>query len=140
VALLTPDVQAVIRKSDKDRTPEEQKIADDYFPVLRIDPSKIKQIMSPEEIARYDALLKQQRALGRVPALPSYWTVEEDKALLNEKSYVLTTGDPKRPEMDKPVEPGFPFQPADVDFRDGRREAFVEWLTAPKNPLFARVP
>jgi hypothetical protein len=139
VALLTPEVQAVIRKSDKDRTPGEQKIADDYFPVLRIDPSKIKQIMKPEEIARYDALLKQQRDLGRVPALPSYWTVEEDKALLKEKSYVLTTGDPKRPEMDKPVEPGFPFQPDNVDFRDGRREAFVEWLTGPKNPLFARV-
>ena len=26
-----------------------------------------------------------------------------------------------------------------MDFRDGRREAFVEWLTAPANPLFARV-
>ncbi|MCU1259005.1 MAG: hypothetical protein JWO80_1890 [Bryobacterales bacterium] len=139
VALLTPDVQAVIRKPDKERTLAEQKIADDYFPVLRIDPSKIKQIMNPEEIARYDALLKQQRALGRVPALPSYWTVEEDKALLKEKSYVLTTGDPARPEKDKPVEPGFPFQPDNMDFRDGRREVFVEWLTAPKNPLFARV-
>ena len=139
LAQLTPDVQAVIRKSDKDRTPAEQKIADDYFPVLRIDPPKIKQIMNPEEVAKYDALLKQQRALGRVPALPSYWTVEEDKALLKEKSYVLNTGDPKHPEMDQPVEPGFPFQPKTVDFRDGRREAFVEWLTAPENPLFARV-
>ncbi len=139
VALLPPDVQAVIRKSDKERTTAEQKIADDYFPVLRIDPSKIKQLLSPEETAKYDALLKDQRALGRVQALPSYWTVEEDKALLKEKSYVLTTGDPLRPEMDKPVEPGFPFQPDNVDFRDGRREAFVEWLTAPKNPLFARV-
>ena len=139
VALLTPEIQAVIRKADKDRTPAEQKIADDYFPVLRIDPSKIKQVMSPEEVAKYDALLKQQRALGRVPALPSYWTVEEDPALLNEKSYILTTGDPKRPEMDKPVGPGFPFQPDGVDFRDGRREAFVDWLTADRNPLFARV-
>ena len=52
---------------------------------------------------------------------------------------MLTTGDPKRPEKDKPVEPGFPFQPKDVDFRDGRREGFVDWLTAPNNPLFARV-
>ncbi len=76
---------------------------------------------------------------GAVPELASYWTVEEDKALLKQKSYVLTTGDPKRPEMDKPVEPGFPFQPAGADFSDGRREGFVEWLTAPKNPLFARV-
>jgi hypothetical protein len=84
-------------------------------------------------------LLKQQQAIERPPALAFYWTIEEDPALLKQKSYVLTTGDPKKPEMDNPVEPGFPFQPPNVDFRDGRREAFVEWLTAPANPLFARV-
>jgi len=84
-------------------------------------------------------LIKEQKALGTVAALPSYWTVEEDKDRLKAKSYILTTGDPKRPELDKPVEPGFPFQPKDSDFSDGRREGFVEWLTAPKNPLFARV-
>jgi hypothetical protein len=139
VALLTPEVQAVIRKPERDRTPEEQKIADDYFPVLRIDPSKIKEVMSPAEVTKYNALLKDLAALGTVPALPSYWTVEEDPALLKEQHYVLTTGDPKRPEKDKPVEPGFPFQPKGVDFRDGRREAFVDWLTEPANPLFARV-
>ena len=139
VALLTPDIQAIIRKAERDRTPAEQKIFDDYYPVLRIDPPKIKEIMPKDEAAKYDELRKQQTQLGRVPSLPSYWTVEEDKALLNEKSYVLTTGDIKKPEKDKPVEPGFPFQPEGIDFRDGRREAFVDWLTAPRNPLFARV-
>jgi hypothetical protein len=139
VALLTPEVRAIVRKADRDRTPEEQKIFSDYYPVLRIDPSKIKAAMPPEEAAKYTALLKQQAALEEPAPLPSYWTVEEDKDLLKEKSYVLTTGDPKRPELDKPVEPGFPFEPAGFDFRDGRREAFTEWLTAPKNPLFARV-
>jgi hypothetical protein len=139
VALLTPDVQAIVRKTEKQRTAAEQKIFDDYYPVLRVDPSKFKQIMPAEEVARYDALIKQQKALGTVAPLPSYWTVEEDKARLNAKSYILTTGDPKKPELDKPVEPGFPFQPKDADFSDGRREGFVEWMTAPKNPLFARV-
>ncbi len=139
VNLLTPDVQAIVRKPERQRTPGEQKIFDDYFPVLRVDPSKIKLIMPQEEIVKYDALLAEQRQLGRVPTLPAYWTVEEDKTLLKETSYVLTTGDPKRPEKDKPVEPGFPFQPTDIDFRDGRREAFVDWLTAHENPLFARV-
>jgi hypothetical protein len=95
--------------------------------------------MPKEEVTQYTALLKQQEALGTVPPLPSYWTVEEDKDLLKEKSYILTTGDPKKPELDKPVDPGFPFEPAGFDFRDGRREAFTEWLTAPQNPLFARV-
>jgi Protein of unknown function (DUF1549)/Protein of unknown function (DUF1553) len=139
VALLTPDVQAIVRKTEKQRIAEEQKIFDDYYPVLRVDPSKFKQIMPPEDVKKYDALVKEQKTLGSVPALSSYWTAEEDPALLKQKSYVLTTGDPKHPEMDKPVEPGFPFQPKDVDFSDGRREGFVEWLTAPKNPLFARV-
>ena len=139
VAQLTPEVQAMIRKPERDRTPEEQKIFDDYYPVLRIDPDKIQEVMTKEEVTKYKALLKEQQAISRPPALAAYWTVEEDPALLKQKSYVLTTGDPKKPEMNNPVEPGFPFQPANVDFRDGRREAFVEWLTAPRNPLFARV-
>ena len=139
VAMLTPDVQAIIRKPEKDRTPAEQKIADDYFPVLRIDPSKIKAVMPPEDLAKYKTLLKQQSALGEPPELPSYWTVEEDPLRLQQKSYVLTTGDPAKPETSNPVAPGFPFEPAGVEFREGRREGFVDWLTAPTNPLFARV-
>jgi hypothetical protein len=139
VALLTPDVQAIIRKPERQRTVAEDKIADDYFPVLRIDPSKLKQIMPQEEIAKYNELTRQQRELGVPPQLPAYWTVEEDSARLKQTSYILTSGDPNRPEKDKPVGPGFPFKPQDVDFRDGRREGFVDWLTAPDNPLFARV-
>ena len=139
VALLTSEVQAVVHKGQRDRTPAEQKIFDDYFPVLRIDPSKIKEVMPKDDVTKYNALLKTLNAIKAPAALPSYWTVEEDKERLKEKSYVLNTGDLKRPELDKPVEPGFPFQPAGVDFRDGRREAFTAWLTNHKNPLFARV-
>ncbi len=139
VAQLTPEVQAIVRKPEKERSPQEQKIYDDYYPVIRIDAGKIKEIMPKDVVAKYDELTKQQGALGNVAALPSYYTVVEDKARLKEQSYVLTTGDPKRPEKDKPVEPGFPFQPKDIDFSEGRREGFVAWLTAPQNPLFARV-
>jgi hypothetical protein len=28
---------------------------------------------------------------------------------------------------------------AEVDFREGRIETFSDWLTAPENPMFARV-
>ena len=139
IAQLTPEIQATIRKPERDRTPAEQKIFDDYYPVLRIDTDKIKEVMSKDEIAQYNALLKQQRAIVRPPGLASYSTIEEDADLLKQKSYVLTTGDITKPEKDHPVEPGFPFQPANMDFRDGRRQAFVEWLTASQNPLFARV-
>src|SRR5207237_7287614 len=54
-------------------------------------------------------------------------------------SYILTSGDPERPEKDHPVQPGWPFGPAKPDFRDGRIEAFSDWLTAAENPLLARV-
>ncbi len=37
------------------------------------------------------------------------------------------------------MQPGWPFAPAKIDFREGRVEAFSDWLTAPDNPLFARV-
>ena len=37
------------------------------------------------------------------------------------------------------MEPGWPFAPAKIDFREGRIEAFSDWLTAPENPMFARV-
>lgn len=139
VRLLPADVQAIIRKPERMRTVAEQKVADDYFPVLRIDPPKIKEIMPAEEVARYDALLKEAGKIRRPNDLPGHWVVEEDAARLQRPSYILTSGDPARPEKDQPVSPGFPFRPADVDFRDGRREGFVDWLTAPGNPLFARV-
>src|SRR4029077_9812358 len=78
-------------------------------------------------------------ALVRPPALLMHWTAEEDPRLLKQPSYILTSGDPKRPEKENPVEPGFPFQPKGISFREGRREGFVDWLTARDNPLFARV-
>jgi len=62
-----------------------------------------------------------------------------DPVKLQEKSYILTSGDPDRPEKDHPVEPGWPFAPEKIDFRDGRVEAFSDWLTAPENPMLARV-
>ena len=45
VAMLPADVQAIIRKPEKERTAAEQKIADDYFPILRIDADKIQEVM-----------------------------------------------------------------------------------------------
>src|SRR5207247_1096497 len=48
LSLLPDDVQAAIRKPEKERTAREQKIADDYYPVLRIDPPKIKAVMSAD--------------------------------------------------------------------------------------------
>jgi Protein of unknown function (DUF1553)/Protein of unknown function (DUF1549) len=142
VALLPPEVRAVVQKPEKERTVNEQRIADDYFPVLRIDPPKIKEIMPAAERQRYQELqdrLNQVEQEALRAAYPVFWTVEVDPRKELEKSYVLTSGDPDRPEKNHEVTPGWPFAPAGIDFSEGRIKAFADWLTAPENPVFARV-
>ena len=159
LAMLPPEVKTVILKPEQDRTPAENQIADDYFPVIRIDNDKIVEIMTEEQKAKYKELnAAVQAATGGARGgrggggLPEYWTVEEDsKPMFNalggyigqtaptEKSYILTSGEYDRPEKNHPVEPGWPFTPAKVDWRFGRVDAFAAWLTAPENPMFARV-
>ena len=148
VAMLPADVQTVIRIPESERTVAQQKIADDYYPIVRIDEDKLVKAMTPEDRRKYAAL---KRAAGNAPAdptdgtparpsaIPAFWTVEVDARREADKSYILTSGDPLRPELDHPVEPGWPFAPEKIDFRDGRVEAFSDWLTAPENPMFARV-
>ena len=145
VAMLPADVQVIINKKEKARTPAEQKIADDYFPVLRIDSDKIEEVMQDADKQTYKDLRAKLNQVtggarrGMVKDLPAFWTVETDHALELEKSYILTSGDPERPEKTHPVEPGWPFYSGETDFREGRVEAFSDWLTAKENPLFARV-
>lgn len=136
---LPGDAQAAIRKPEAQRTAAEQKIADDYHPILRIDPSKIKAVMPTNMIPRYADFLKQIAALKAPEPLPVFWTVADDPKRAGEKSYVLTTGDPARPKLTQEVTAGFPFARTQPEFRDGRRETLGDWLTAPENPLFARV-
>ena len=137
--VLPPEAQAAIRKPEKTRTAAEQKIADDYFPILRIDSPKIKEVMPSAEARQYDSYIKQLNAVKAPESLPVVWMVQEDSKRATEKSYVLITGDPTRPKVSEEVQPGFPFGPEKLEFREGRRETFVDWLTAPDNPHFARV-
>jgi hypothetical protein len=149
VRMLPPDVQSVIRKPEKQRTVEEQKIADDYFPILRIDGDKLTEAMAEEERRTYQELQRKLNAEGggggggengrRGPGLPVFYAVEVDRLREQDKSYILTSGDPLRPEKQHEVKPGWPFAKTEPDFREGRIEAFTDWLTAPENPLFARV-
>jgi Protein of unknown function (DUF1553)/Protein of unknown function (DUF1549) len=142
IAQLPADVRAVILKPAKERSVAEEKIADDYFPILRIDVSKIMLIMPEAEREKYRGLVKEFNQLQQVrsaAALPVFWTVEIDRKKELEKSYILTSGDPLRPQKKHEVGPGWPFAPAKIEFRAGRIETFADWLTAPANPLFARV-
>ena len=137
--MMPAEVQLAIRKPERQRTAMEQKLYEDYYPILRIDPPKIKALMNPEQVKTYEDYLKQIESIKPPEALPRFWAVAEDSRRLTETNYVLVTGDPKRPKRQQPVNPGFPFAPEHLDFRAGRRETFVDWLTAPENPLFARV-
>ncbi len=145
VVMLPPEAQVIIRKPEKLRTVAEQKIADDYFPILRIDGDKLTEAMPEEARKQFRELERQRDAANsaansrRPPPLPAFHTVEVDRVREQQKSYILTSGDPLRPEPGKEVKPGWPFSNSEPDFREGRIEAFTDWLTAPENPLFARV-
>jgi hypothetical protein len=143
VLMLPPEVQAVIRKPERKRTVAEQKIADDYFPILRIDGDKLSEVMTEEQRKKYRELQAGVDAAGSSEGggrrMPVFHTVEVDRLREREQFYYLTSGDPARPEKNHPAKPGWPFSSDTPDFRDGRIEAFADWLTAPENPLFARV-
>jgi len=139
MAALTPDVQAVFRKPEKQRTAAEQKIADDYHVVFKVMSSGLKPYMPPDLLKRYNELRKAADSIRPPASLPEFWMVEEDPVRLKEPNYMLTNGEVSQPEKDHVVQPGFPFEPKGTEFRDGRRETFAEWLVAPENPLFARV-
>ena len=145
VAMLPPEIQAVIRKPERTRSVEEQKIADDYFPILRIDGDKIDEVLT-EDLRKKDRELRRRiddltQAIRRTnaPVLPIFHTVEADPDRAREQRYILTSADPSRSETNRPVNPGWPFVRGSIDFREGRVEAFADWLTSPDNPLFARV-
>lgn len=141
VAMLPPEVQTVIRKPERLRSLEEQKVADGYYPILRIDSDKVMEALPEEKRESYRQLQRKRDEENgkRGPALPTFWTVERDRSREQEKSYILTSGEPDRPEKNHEVAPGWPFAPEPPEFRDGRVEAFSDWLTSPDNPLFARV-
>jgi len=136
---LPPDVQALFLKPKKQRTAAERKITDDYHVIFKVTAALLKPIMSPEVFKKYSELQKTVDGIRPPADLAEFWMVEDDNGRLMQDSYILTSGEPTQPQKDKVVKPGFPFQPANLEFRDGRRETFADWLTAPENPLFARV-
>src|SRR6185295_7909188 len=76
VLMLPAEAQAVIRKPEKQRTVAEQKIADDYFPILRIDGDKLTESLPEEARRKYEELQRKLNAESpgdngrRRPALP----------------------------------------------------------------------
>ena len=145
IAMLPAEAQAIFRKPERARTPEEQKIADDYFPILRIDNDKIDEVI-PEDLRKQARDLRRRiDEVGRdprhpkAPIIPVFHTVEVDRDRAREKRFVLTSADPSRPEKSREVTAGWPFATSPPDLREGPLETFTDWLTSPSHPLFARV-
>ncbi|MFM8359333.1 MAG: DUF1549 domain-containing protein, partial [Verrucomicrobiota bacterium] len=114
VAMLPPEVQVVIRKAERDRTPAEQKVADDYFPILRLDADKIDEVL-PDDTRRQVRDLRRRiddlnsgTRRTNAPVIPVFHTVEADPDRARERRYVLTSADPSRPEKGREVSPGWP--------------------------------
>lgn len=142
-----PEVQEALKTPEEKRTPEQKKLADDYAPIIRIDPPKYKEIMTAEEIRTYDGLRAPLLALAQPAEPENFWTVRESEELAKQKSFILDTGEPDRPKgevgrMFHVGSNGFevPDGPCEGKrFTTGARQRFVEWMLHPSNPLFARV-
>ena len=121
VAMLTPEVQAD-QKARKDRTPAPPRSPMIISPVLRIDPSKIKEVMPPAELARYATLLKQQEALGEPRNFRRIGPLKKILADCRKKLYL----DDQRPDQPEPTILSLPDSPSarGMDFHEGRREGF----------------
>ncbi|HUQ93831.1 MAG TPA: DUF1549 and DUF1553 domain-containing protein [Bryobacteraceae bacterium] len=138
MTFLPPEVAAVFRKDPKTRTADEKKVAADYETVVTPDARKFRDVMKPEETVRYEAIRKGLTELRRdPPVLPSFWSVRADVERAGRKNHIYLGGDRKKKGDE--VQPGFPFAPKNVAFKGDRRQVFLDWLTAPENPLFARV-
>lgn len=138
MTFLPKDVEAVFRKDPKLRTAAENEIVKRYETVVTPDARKFRDVMKPQETVLYEWTRKGQTELRRdAPALPSFWAVRTDPARLARKNYIYLGGD--RSKKGDEVQPGFPFAPADLKIEGDRRQAFLKWLTAGDNPLFARV-
>jgi hypothetical protein len=144
---LPADVQEAIRTPEEKRTPAQKKLAEDYAPIIRIDPPKYREIMTQEQVKIYEGLRTPLLSLAKPADLETFWTVKEDENLAKQKSHILETGDPDKPKD----EVGPMFHISDMGFEapmitckekpftTGARQKFVEWVLDRKNPLFARV-
>ena len=64
ILMLPAEAQAAVRKPERQRTFAEQKMVDDYFVPLRVDPIKVKELLPEADRKKFDELTKQIAALG----------------------------------------------------------------------------
>ena len=137
MTFLPKEAEEAFRTEPKLRTAEQQALVKQYETVVTPDARKFRDVMKPSETVLYEWTRRGQTELRREPpTLPYFWAVRADAARVARKNHVYIGGD-KSKKGDE-VTPGFPFAPKDLKFEGDRRQAFLGWLTAADNPLFAR--
>lgn len=107
---------------------------------------KLKERMTPEEIAEVDQLESKLKSLRQTMRACTHGLVMQDKADALQPIFVLSGGDHRTPK--EPVEPGFPSvlfpnTPALAkpinSTSTGRRLTLARWMASRENPWTARV-
>jgi hypothetical protein len=138
VAFLPPDAQAAYRKPAAERTEADRKLVAQYAAVVDPDPRALRDTLPLDKTVLYEWTRSAGVQIRRdTPVLPHFWTVRADAARAARPSHIYVGGD--RAKKGVEVQPGFPFAPKDLAFSGDRRQPFLNWLTAPENPFFARV-
>ncbi len=136
-----PETQAILRKSNAERTPWEEQIAQLAFRQVLYEWDHLFNHMRGAEKDKLVALQKQLAAFDKdkPAALPAVQCATD---IGTEAAPVLI---PKKANLG-PIAPGFPTvleeQPAGIQAMPnstGRRAALARWLVQPSNPLTARV-
>lgn len=140
---LSAEALAAWRQPAGQRNEAQKKLVSDTTPALEME----LEHAWPESLRQQLRSLEQtQRALRvATPDLPPGYFLHEPPGAKVADTHVLIRGNPHRPgEAVVPSPPmilgGTPLEiPPDRPGTAGRRLAFSRWLTAPENPLFARV-
>ena len=141
-AKLEPAYREALATEAKKRTKEQQQLARDAEPLLKVTWDEILADLGPAERAKREALRDQQHALEAQmpPQPPAAWTIAEEGTA--PATYVLKRGEIKR--KGPTVEPAFPRVLCSEDSGQKSqarltRTDLAKWVTRPDHPLTARV-
>ena len=153
-AMLTADERALLAIPEKDRTPEQQKIARGLANSIRVTWEDVAHEVAanPVDHARRESLKVRLHEIARtLPRPPAHAYALTDASATSPETYVLRRGDPMtRGPRVEPRPPGIvlasqevgAFEPSSIrpgEKSTGRRKALAQWLADPSNPLVARV-
>ena len=118
------------------RTPEQKRLAGDAATLIKVTWDEVLAALTPKNMEKRASLRVQLHDIESQlpPPTAAAWAIQNEKEA---ETYVLKRGDPKRKLV--AVGPGFPRVIADFNSQPKTRLDLAKWITAPENPLTARV-